>query len=317
MADPLLPNPLYIAGPTATGKSAVAMELARRHGGEIIAVDSMQVYQGLDIGTAKPSEEERRAVPHHLLDIVRLTSGGGFDASQFVQSAKATTREVQVRGRLPILCGGTGLYFKALFDGLGSAPPSDAVLRSSLEKLSTEELACELQQADPSACHHVDRNNRRRLIRALEVVRLTGRSFSELRSEWKGSKHRKEKGLAILDRTTGDLERRIDRRVENMFARGLVDEVRSLLDAGLEKNATAMQAIGYRQVVEHLRQKRSLVETVEAVKIRTRQFAKRQRTWFRNQLSGHWILAESDETVESLADRMESILQEPECSEQA
>lgn len=282
-------QPLFIAGPTAVGKSALALALAEQRGGEIISVDSMQVYRGLDIGTAKPTAAERARVPHHLIDVAELTEA--FDAAKFVALAEQAVKEIQSRGRLPIFCGGTGLYFKAYLEGLGAAPPSDEKLRAELEATPLSELLGELEQLDPVTFGQVDRKNPRRVVRALEVIRLTGEPFSAQRADWNPSStlHPPSSQFYCLSRPTADLHARINARVDEMFVAGLVEETRQLLQHGLEQNKTAMQAIGYRQVVEHLRGERSLPATIELVKIKTRQFAKRQLTWFRKHANARWL----------------------------
>ena len=297
------PCPVFLAGPTAVGKSEVALRLAEKIGGEIISVDSMQVYRGLDIGTAKPTAEERARVPHHLIDVAALHEP--FDAAKFIELANRAVAEIQARGRAPIFCGGTGLYFKAFLEGLGEAPPSDEKLRAELEAAPLPELLRELARRDPVTFAKIDRQNPRRVVRAVEVIRLTGKPFSEQRAEWKpeaGS--RKPEAFFALTRRPEELHARIDVRVNEMFRRGLVEETRRLLDHGLEQNKTAMQAIGYRQVVEHLRGERSLPETVELVKIKTRQFAKRQMTWFRGQLHPEWLELRPDEPVDRIVSRL-------------
>jgi tRNA dimethylallyltransferase len=304
MAKPRLPTsichlPILIAGPTAVGKSEIALRLAEQVGGEIISADSMQVYRGLDIGTAKPSPTERARVPHHLIDILDLTES--FDAAQFARLAHRAIAEIQSRGRVPILCGGTGLYLKAFLEGLGEAPSADAKLRAELEATPLEKLLAELRKRDPVTYTEIDRKNPRRVIRAVEVIRLSGRPISVQRADWNschlspGTCH-----FYCFTRRADDLRRRIDARVDAMFARGLVAETRELLKHGLEQNQTALQAIGYRQVVEHLRGKRSLAETVELVKTRTRQSAKRQLTWFRARKGLEWIELQPDEPVEAV-----------------
>lgn len=280
-------RPLFLAGPSAAGKSAMALDLALRLGGEIISVDSMQVYRGLDIGTAKPSAEERQRVRHHLIDVADLDQG--FDAAQFVRLAGEAVKDIQSRGRTPIFCGGTGFYFKAYLEGLGVAPPSDPKIRSQLGAVPLTELLEELARRDPVTFESIDRRNPRRVIRALEVIRLTGRPFSEQRAHWGNAPQNPELRLLGVTRPAGELVERIHRRVEEMFHKGLVAETQSLLQRGLQGNPTALQALGYRQVVEHLRGQRGLAETIELVKIRTRQFAKRQLTWFRRQMRLEWI----------------------------
>ncbi|HMP82156.1 MAG TPA: tRNA (adenosine(37)-N6)-dimethylallyltransferase MiaA [Verrucomicrobiota bacterium] len=293
--------PIFVAGPTAVGKSDVALLLAEQIGGEIISVDSMQVYRGLDIGTAKPSPAERARVPHHLIDVVDLNES--FDAAKFVELARKAVSEIQSRGRVPIFCGGTGLYFKAFLDGLGDAPPSDEKLRAELESTPLDDLLRELEHRDPATFAKIDRDNPRRVIRAMEVIRITGRPFLEQRADWvhatRNTQHAAR--LFALTRTSEDLHARINARVDKMFAAGLVDETRLLLEHGLAQNKTAMQAIGYRQVVEHLRGERDLPATIELVKSRTRQFAKRQMTWFKRQLSPEWIELKSSDRLADIA----------------
>jgi tRNA dimethylallyltransferase len=288
----LPPKALWIAGPTGVGKSEIVFRLARETGGEIISVDSMQVYRGLDIGTAKPSEEQRREIPHHLIDVVDITEP--FDAAQFVLLAQRAVNDIHARGRLPILCGGTGLYFKALRSGLGSSPAGNQALRAQLERMSLSELLHELATVDPVTYDRIDQKNRRRVIRAVEVIRLTGTAYSSQRAAWEGHKLPEQGNFLCLTREIDELRHRIDARVDAMFRAGLVAETKTLLLRGLAQNRTAMQAIGYRQAVEFLQGQRSLSETIQLVKIRTRQFAKRQMTWFRKEKNLEWITLEKD-----------------------
>ena len=302
--------PLFLAGPTAVGKSEVALLLAEQLGGEIISVDSMQVYRGLDIGTAKPSPAERTRVPHHLLDVAEPSEP--FDAAKFCALAKRAVAEIQSRDRIPIFCGGTGLYFKAYLEGIGEAPASDAKLRAELEAMPLDALVGELAGTDPVTFEKIDRQNPRRVIRAVEVIRLTGKPFSAQRSEWNDpsrlTPHTPR--LLLLSRARPDLDARIHARVDAMFARGLVAETRGLLARGLVENPTAMQAIGYRQVVEHLRGERSMAETVELVKIRTRQYARRQLTWFRHHATATRIEIASGESAVETARRVLASMKE-------
>lgn len=293
--------PIFIAGPTAVGKSEIALALAECIGGEIISVDSMQVYRGLDIGTAKPDAATQRKIPHHLIDICDLTEP--FDAAKFVALANKAVSEIQIRKKTPIFCGGTGLYFKAFLDGLGESPAADPKLRAELEATPQEKLLDELRERDPAAYEKIDKKNPRRVIRALEVVRTTGKSFSSQQANWSAQGATRDK-LHLFSRATEDLRRRIDSRVDKMFHLGLVEETRELLKHGLAENRTAMQAIGYHQVVEHLRGGRNLNETIEIIKIKTRQFAKRQLTWFRRHGNCEWIELKADETVDGILARL-------------
>ena len=292
-------SPIFIAGPTAVGKSEIALRLAEKIGGEIISVDSMQVYRGLDIGTAKPSPAERARVPHHLIDVCDLSEA--FDAAQFIHRAQNAVAEIQSRNQTPIFCGGTGLYFKAYLEGLGEAPATDANVRAELEATSLESLLTELRERDPAAYEKIDKQNPRRVVRAVEVIRLTGKKFSELRAEWnmESGKQKAEK-FFCFKRSSEDLHQRINIRVDEMFQRGLVSETEQLLKHGLAENKFAMQAIGYRQVVEHLSGDRDLAETIELVKIRTRQFAKRQLTWFRRHGNCEWVELQPKNSVDEI-----------------
>ena len=315
-------QPILLAGPTAVGKSEIALLLAEKIGGEIISVDSMQVYRGLDIGTAKPSAQERARVPHHLIDVIELTEP--FNAAQFIKLANEAVSKVRQRGHVPILCGGTGLYFKAFLEGLGHAPPGNTELRAQLAAIPLPELLRELAARDPKTYESIDRQNLRRVIRAVEVIRLTGKPFSQQRArssaecrigttqgtDPSGSVQSAEcrvqsaEGAFGLSRSLEDLRSRIDARVDEMFRRGLVAETAELLKQGLAENKTAMQALGYRQVAEHLRGERSLPETIELVKIRTRQFAKRQMTWFRRQAQLRWLEVGANESAATTAERL-------------
>src|ERR1017187_1356093 len=179
----ILPNrPVFLAGPTAVGKSGIALRLAEKIGGEIISADSMQGYRGLNIGTAKPSPDERARVPHHLIDVCDLHEA--FDAAQFVRLARKSVAEIQSHGRVPIFCGGTGLYIKAFLEGLGEAPGTNPELRAELEAAPFEALLRELRERDPATFEKIDRQNPRRVIRAVEVIRLTGKKFSDQRAAW-------------------------------------------------------------------------------------------------------------------------------------
>jgi len=293
-----------VVGPTAVGKSGVAMCLARQLGGEIITVDSMQVYRGLDIGTDKPSPSDRALIPHHLVDVVSLAES--FDAARFVRLARAAAADIRGRNRAVISSGGTGLYLKAWVEGLGHAPPADPELRLALEQMPLAELLEELRRRDPVAYERIDRRNPRRVIRAVEVLRLAGEPLASQRATWRPVEEAPEPrpGYFGLVRPAASLARRIEARVERMFAEGLVEETRALLEAGLRSNATACQAIGYRQVMEMLDGQRSCAETIDLVKRRTRQLARRQLTWFRRQTPVTWLEVGDDEPDASVVDRI-------------
>jgi tRNA dimethylallyltransferase len=267
----------------------------------------MQVYRGLDIGTAKPSAAERARARHHLIDVAELTEA--FDAAKFVELAREAMSAIAACGKLAVLCGGTGLYFKAFLEGLGASPPAVQELRAELERLPLADLLRELSERDPMTFERIDRQNSRRVIRAVEVIRLTGKPFSQQRASWSKGPVPAVQGqgrfhMIGLSRAAEDLRRRIADRVDSMFRRGLVAETEALLRRGLADNKTALQALGYRQVAEYLRGVRSLPETVELVKIRTRQYAKRQMTWFRGQLPLQWVRIEAGESASSVVQRV-------------
>ena len=264
-------EPIFIAGATATGKSAAALEVAKKTGGQIISVDSMQVYEKMDIGTAKPTAEQRAQIPHHLIDCTTISEG--FDVARFVRETENKQKNI----KQPILCGGTGLYFQAWLEGLGEAPAGDPKVRKELEEMSTQSLLKELEEEDPATYKSIDQDNPRRVVRAVEVIRITGKPFSEQKAKWT---NRAPRNFFLLERTSQDLRRRIEARVETMFERGLVEETCSLRSE-LEASPIAQQALGYRQVISHLKGELGLPETVSLVKSRTWQFARRQKTWFK------------------------------------
>ena len=296
-----------IAGATAVGKSAVALCVAEALDAEILSVDSMQVYRGLDLGTAKPTPAEQARVPHHLLDVADLREP--FDAARWRELALAVLRDLAERGRRAVLCGGTGLYFRVLEAGLGLTPPTNPTLRAELENTPLPDLLAELAARDPATFARVDQRNPRRVFRAVEILRLTGRPASEQRPDWSDA----DGGAAAfplfaLVRETADLHARIATRVDAMFAGGLVDETRRALALGLGENRIALQAIGYRQVAEHLAGERDLAATVALVKTRTRQFARRQMTWFRHQARARWLPIEAQEPPALTAARIMAAL---------
>ena len=280
--------PISIAGPTASGKSAVAMEVAKQIQAEIISVDSMQVYRGMDIGTAKPTPDEQVGIPHHLIDCAGLEET--YDAARFVREANEAERQIE----RPIYCGGTGLYFQARQEGLGETPQADAAMRTAIEAMRHEERLAELEAADSLTFERIDQQNPRRVVRALEVIRMTGKPFSEQRAEWQNTV---PANFFLIEREREDLRTRIEARVDGMIAAGLVEETCSLR-AALENNRVAQQALGYRQVIRHLRGELDLPDTVALVKSRTWQFARRQMTWFRR-LQGVVSIAVSAEEAPS------------------
>ena len=288
------PKILVISGPTASGKTKLAVALAKARGGEVVSADSMQVYRGMDVGTAKPTRAEMRGVPHHMLDVAE--PGENYSVARYVRQAVPVVDEILARGRLPIVAGGTGLYIDALTAGREFAPFSpDSGLRRALQRrVSAEGLAAlfaELEQVDPEAAGRIHPNDEKRIVRALEVWYATGRTISQHDRETRALPRRYTPltiGLSFADRA--DLRARIDRRVDGMMARGLADEVRGLLSAGVPADCTAMQAIGYKELAAALAEGRPVEEAAEEIKLRSRQYAKRQLTWFRRDPAIEWHL---------------------------
>jgi tRNA dimethylallyltransferase len=279
-------NLLVVVGATASGKSALAMELAQRHHAEILSVDSMQVYRGMDIGTAKPSLAEQRLVRHHLIDLVDPDQP--FTVARFVEMADAVIADAARRGVRLIITGGTPLYYKALFEGLFEGPGSDAELRERLRALGNTELHRRLTQVDPVAAARIHVNDDRRLIRALEVYELTGKSITDHQREW-GGEHRHPATWVGLHWEREQLNRRINARVRQMIEAGWVDEVRTLLDRYGDLSQTAGEATGYSDLIAHVQGKLSLDDAVESIKIATRQLARRQMKWFRRFSQVQWL----------------------------
>jgi len=289
--EPEAPLLVIVLGPTAVGKSRAAVDLALRFDGEIISGDSIQVYRGFDIGTDKTGPEERRGVPHHLIDIVGPEVQ--YTAADFVRDALAAAGAIASRGRLPIVAGGTGLYLKALVEGLFPGPGRDPAVRAALEAEAAEKgletLFRRLEALDPVYARTVRGRDRVRIIRALEVQAKTGRPISEhFRETRPPIEGRRVVRLGLeLDRAA--LRRRIDERVERMFARGLVEEVRGLLERGVPEGCPAFRALGYRHVLRLLKGEIGRAEAAALTKTETRQYAKRQMTWFRKMADVAWF----------------------------
>lgn len=285
------PPVLAVVGATATGKSELGMRVARTAGGEIVNADALQVYRGLDVGTAKPTPEERRLVPHHLLDLVEPEER--FSAGELARRGRAAIAEIRGRGRLPIVVGGSGFYLRALFEGLSPLPAADPALRRELARRAAAEgapvLHRELAAVDPATAARLAPADVQRVVRALEVARTTGRPLSA----WIAERPAGEEPLAAvrvgLTLPRAVLYDRIAARVAAMLARGWVEEVRGLLDRGVDAEAPAFQAIGYRQLVRFVRGEQGLEEAVEETVRATRRFAKRQLTWFRNEPEVRWF----------------------------
>ncbi|MFA4948553.1 MAG: tRNA (adenosine(37)-N6)-dimethylallyltransferase MiaA [Candidatus Krumholzibacteriia bacterium] len=297
-----------ILGPTASGKSRLGIDLALRMNGEILSIDSRQAYRRIDIGTAKPSAEERSLVPHRLIDILDLEEKS--DAQKFAMLAHAALRDAASRGKLPILVGGSGLYFRAIERGLFDIRLEAAdriAFAESIRDVSNESLHGRLQALDPESALRIHRNDRYRLVRALEVRELTGTSLSEHVRRRRLDPSREEIAFVKigLDIERGKLHRNIAERAKRMFERGWAGEVERLLAEGADPEWPGMKTLGYPQVLSHVRGEVRLDETVERVSELTRQYAKRQVTWFRKEPSMHWLMAGENGLIEAAAELFE------------
>jgi tRNA dimethylallyltransferase len=298
---------IVVMGPTASGKSALALAMARAAGPavELVSADSMQVYRGMDIGTAKPTTSERSEVIHHGLDLVDPTHDG-FTVEDWLAHAHAALAAIHARGGVAIVVGGTNLYAKALIEGLFDGPPADPALREELGTWELDALRSELVRIDPVAAERIHRNDRRRTIRAIEVHRATGTPISVLQAQWRDRPAALPADWSLVGLSMGveANNRRINARVRGMRAMGLVDEVRSLLGAG-GFGAQAATAVGYRELIAHLHGAGSEDDAFEAIKIATRQLAKQQRTWlkrFADTPGSTWIDAGDGLTEQRMAE---------------
>lgn len=274
----------YLSGPTASGKTGIGLELAELLNAEIISMDSMTLYREMDIGTAKPTEEQRQRVPHHLLDILSPTED--YSVSNYIETVRQTVREIRGRGREVLFVGGTPLYLKTLLRGIFQGPPADWEFREQVEREIEEvglaALHKRLEQVDPLSAAKLHPNDKRRIIRALEVYRVAGQPISHLQTQFDEGLPTDRCKVVVLGWPRDVLHERINARVDVMFAAGFVDEVSGLLARHGSLGRTASQAVGYCEVIAHVRGERDLESSIEAVKARTRQFARRQDTWFRS-----------------------------------
>jgi len=299
---------LVILGPTAVGKSEIAISLAKKIDGEIVSADSMQFYRGMNLGTAKPSADEQKIVPHHLIDL--LKPDVSFNVFDYAKRAEKIIKEIHRRKKVPILVGGSGLYIRAVVDGLFENPKIDSKKKfSAKEKLrnkSTDFLYQELKKVDRKASQKIHPNDRRRIKRALEVFYTTGIPISVLQRK---KPARPFQTLLIgINRERKELYQRINKRVEAIFAQGFVDEVKTLLENGYTENLNSMQAIGYQETITYLNNERSLAETIELIKKNTRRYAKRQLSWFRQDKRINWLSLGSEETPREVITKIEILL---------
>ncbi len=296
----------FILGCTACGKGAVGRELAGRLGGQIVSVDSMKIYRRMDIGTAKPPPQVRAEIVHHCIDIVEPSEG--FSAAQYVEHADRAIASIVAADSAPLAVGGTSLYIKALSEGLFDGPSADAEIRSRLRQRAQQEapaaLHAELRRIDPQAASRIHPNDQRRIIRALEVYEIAGKPISELQEQWDVGRRRYESVFIGLRRGKAELHRRINLRAKRMVEMGLRDEVASLLGEPAGLSPQAAQAVGYAEMIAHLKGECTLDEALERIKINTRRLAKKQGAWHRRWRDAQWFDLPADEPAEKTAERI-------------
>ncbi len=300
-----------VVGPTGSGKSALALCLAQKFSGEIVNCDSLQLYRGFDIGTAKTPVEDRRGIPHHLFDVLTLKES--YSAGEYARAAREVVAEISGRGRLPVVVGGTGFYLRALLEGLPALPGRDEELRGRLaarERARPGSLHRILVKLDPGAAGRIHERDLQKTMRALEVRLLTKQALPGTEEA------RPIEGYAVvklgLDPDRAELQRRLEARTRAMFAQGLIEEVRGLLDGGASGDEKPFEALGYKQAVLHLRGGITLEKAVESTVVETRQYAKRQRTWFRRDGVFRWLEGFGEEAG-VIADACVMDLHNPEC----
>lgn len=285
------PKILCVVGPTASGKTDYAVELALKRGGEVVSCDSMQIYKHMDIGTAKPTADEMKGVKHHMIDIIEPNES--FSVARFSEMARECIDDILLRGKMPVLCGGTGLYFDSTINNINFIQmDTDEEYRKDLEsaakEFGNEYVYKILKRVDEESAESIHPNNLKRVIRALEIYKTTGKKKSELDKE-QLSEPLYEPEITGLMRDREVLYDRINKRVDIMMEKGLVEEVSELIKMGIDTEATSMQAIGYKEIIEYLDGKTSLSDAVDKIKRESRRYAKRQLTWFKRNEKIHWI----------------------------
>ena len=304
---------ICIPGPTASGKTALAVELAKLTNGEVVSCDSMQVYRRMDIGTAKPTREEMQGIPHHMIDVCEPDED--FSVSRYCELAAAAVEDILSRGKTAIIAGGTGLYMDSLIRGNAFAPFPATGQREKLEaeadQVGMEVMLERLRAIDPESAARLHLADRKRILRALEVYLETGETITAHNLRTQAIPPRYTPIWLGLDfENRQDLYDRIDRRVEIMLEEGLVEEIRGLLDSGIPRKCTAMQAIGYKEFTDALEDKCSIREAAERVKQSSRHYAKRQLTWFRRNKCIHWLIRGKDTTSQEILEAARQLLRE-------
>ena len=305
---------ICVVGPTASGKTRLAVELALALDGEVLSCDSMQLYRGMDVGTAKPTREEMRGVPHHMIDVI--DPGEAFSVSRYVELADPILQDILSRGKTCVVAGGTGLYVDSLMAGRSFAPFPQTGRRQELERLAREKgidaVMQILREHDPESAERIHPANEKRVIRAAEVFLETGKTITQHNKETAAQPPKYHPLWIGLDFTSrAALYARIDRRVDEMLRQGLMEEIEGLLAAGTPPTATSLQAIGYKEPMAALRGEMTMAEAVEAVKRESRRYAKRQLTWFRRNGDIHWIYQQEPVSFERTWQRAMEILEAP------
>lgn len=280
-----------VLGATGSGKTDLALRLCEAIGGEVVSVDSAQLFRGMNIGTATPSEEEQARATHHIIDVIEPDTQ--WSAVSYMEAAEAAITDIRARGLTPVLCGGAGLWFRALRYGVFEAPEIEPALRKEIREAIDVQgsvvLHAELEKVDPATAQKIHPNDKQRIGRALEVFRQTGKRISDFQSEHRFANERHRISAIALEWPVTELRERLAIRTQAMFDAGWVDEVCALLEQGVRKNGPGLSCIGYREIVRHLDGEASLDETIEKTVIATRRYAKRQKNWFRGEAAVRWI----------------------------
>lgn len=296
----------YLTGATASGKTAISLSLAKSLNAEIVSMDSMAVYRGMNIGTAKPHDAARAQVPHHLIDVVDPDQE--YSLAQYLGTAHEVVKELQARGRNALFVGGTPLYLISLLRGACDGPPADKAFRAEVEReverVGTEALHARLELVDPLSAAKLHPNDQRRIIRALEVYTLTGQPISHLQTQFEGKYTERCKNVFVISRNRADLHQRIQRRTDDIFQRGLVEEVAGLRTQFGTLSRTALQGVGYQETLNYLTGHCSLESAMEETTIRTRRYARRQETWFRGLEECHWVPVDDARSAENVVEEI-------------
>ena len=306
-------NIICIAGPTASGKTALAVALAKEVNGEVVSCDSMQIYKRMNIGTAKPTEEEMEGIIHHMLSVVEPDED--FSVSRYCEMATPIVEDILSRGKTAIITGGTGLYMDALIRGNSFAPYPSTGRRQELEALAEtdgiEAVLCKLREVDPESAERLHPSDKKRIIRAMEVYLETGTTITEHNRRTQQLPDRfSPLWFALEDENRADLYSRIDSRVLTMLDMGLIQEIQQLLDSGISEKATSMQAIGYKEFVDALQGRSTIEEATALVQQASRHYAKRQLTWFRRNSAIHWLRRKPDDSTGEILSLARQILRD-------